>query len=996
MRPEASRLVYRIKTALKGESNGLDTANLAWQYAAEVKYAENLLKQYSEKQDDLEAYVAAYSSTSVLDTLDTLDFADLESWNERCEKLGWRIAPAINHARIKELRDRFAAKEDPKSWLLGEFRKQSRTKQPLQALRIAKVILDRFGSDETIDAESKRLDEQVTAIAEGELKNAIQDLMPSESAESILARYEEAGFALPDKDGPIKEAKEAKVARQLKETGEVIDTLVKQSESAESDEKRSQLESDYFERDYLLSTTDTRAKLSTKQREDFAKVSTLLSRYRGNTESNILIRSAIKDLGDVIQGVSISFGNKKATAHDAYERLASLQMQAKKMGHRIPSELQEDIRRALSQAKRKRAPKYAIIGGGVLAVVAVIFWVVNGQIESTRQATTWQEATAAIDQATARQDIPQAKQALITWQTAIAEAPDDHALVTAAKSLQEWIAEQSRLKIVYSEISDKLDSLRTANVANPTSEEIRALLESATSIHASLTAQSAGEDTQKIEQFQSWQIMRLKQQVSTRKRALMDHMSSAQDQLEQAAAATNTETFEARSKDLIKAIVNARSLIAQYPELDQNALQQRSLQRIENALTSFHEKRASMETAQRTIQDTRDISSYLKSLEAIYGFDTLSSESKRDIGRILKLEGEYDSLLQFLIMPDDKTGWTELGSSNDYADAKPAPDQSEQTYLEQLIGNMLFPAIYESKVKYFEGAPVAKSEYSVFLVDPIQKGDTAGLKTGINFSFKVRGFDERGEPETEAREMNFLSHPDGSFWGFFYDPSALSKESLYFQETIRPALMQIRAAAPRFTAIELIKDLSDERSLSPAFRAYWQEKLIAFVGMNPWKWGLPLSPSLNDQTQAIEKLAPNGIDERLWLSAVEQTSPSIDLIEYFRLASKQPILQEAKAFSVLYAFAMQGKMALVGQADASGKIEYNESKDADDRLWIVNGLTGRIEALEDNISIAPYSPVMAYRFEDQPAKRLIQKTRMQSGIDLSAETYKGRLPSILK
>ncbi|MFL3659978.1 MAG: hypothetical protein ACJ07L_18250, partial [Opitutales bacterium] len=80
----------------------------------------------------------------------------------------------------------------------------------------------------------------------------------------------------------------------------------------------------------------------------------------------------------------------------------------------------------------------------------------------------------------------------------------------------------------------------------------------------------------------------------------------------------------------------------------------------------------------------------------------------------------------------------------------------------------------------------------------------------------------------------------------------------------------------------------------------------------------------------------------------------------------------------------------------SGKIEYNESKDADDRLWVVNGLTGRIEALENNISIAPYSPIMAYRFEDQPAERLIQKTRMQSGIDLSAETYKGRLPSILK
>ena len=108
-----------------------------------------------------------------------------------------------------------------------------------------------------------------------------------------------------------------------------------------------------------------------------------------------------------------------------------------------------------------------------------------------------------------------------------------------------------------------------------------------------------------------------------------------------------------------------------------------------------------METAQRTIQDSRDLSAYLKSLEAIYNFDTLSPESKRNIGRILKLEGEYKSLLQFLIMPGDKTGWIEFGSSGNYANVSPTPDQTEQAYLERLIGNMLFPAIYESKVKYF-------------------------------------------------------------------------------------------------------------------------------------------------------------------------------------------------------------------------------------------------------------------------------------------------------
>ena len=996
MRPEASRLVYRIKTALKGESNGLDTANLAWQYAAEVKHAESLLKQCLEKQDDLEAYVAAYSKPSALDTLDTLDFADVTRWNERCEKLGWRIAPSIDHVRVKELRDRFAAIEDPQSWLLGEFRKQSRAKRPLEALRIAKIILDRFEADENIAAESKRLDEQVATIAEGELKDALQDLMPSEESKSILDRYEKAGISLPDKDGPIKEAKEAHLAWHLQKAVNAIEELVKQSESSESDEERASLESAYFEYDYLLSITDTRAGLSTKQREDFTKVSTMLSHYRGNTESNILIRSAIKDLRDVLQGVSISFGNKKATAHDAYERLASLQMQAKKMGHRIPKELQEDIRKALSQAKRKRAPKYAIIGTIALALVAAIFWIVNGQVESTRLATTWQEATAAINQAAARQDIPQAEQALAKWQSSIAGVPPDHALDNAAKSLRAWIAEQHRLQRAYSEIADKLGSIRTSKIGNPTSDEIRSLLKSAASTRASLTAQPTGDAAQRIEQFESWQVAQLKQQEAAKKKALLTQMSAAQDQLEQAAAATDTATFEARSKELVEAITNARTLIANYPELDQNALQQRSLQRIETALNSFQKKRDSMETAQRTIQDSRDLSAYLKSLEAIYNFDTLSSESKRNIGRILKLEGEYKSLLQFLIMPGDKTGWIEFGSSGNYANVSPTPDQTEQAYLERLIGNMLFPAIYESKVKYFEGAPVAKSEYSVFLVDPIQRGDTAGLKTGINFSFKVRGFDESGEPESEIRDMNFLSHPDGSFWGFFYDPSALSKESLYFQETLRPALMRIRTGAPRFTAIELIKDLSDDRSLSPAFRAYWQQELITFIEMNPWKWGLPLSPSLGDQADAIKKLDPDGIDQRLWLSAVEQTSPSIDLIEYFRTADNQPILQEAKAFSALYAFAMQGKMALVGQADASGKIEYNESQDPDDRLWVVNGLTGRIEALEDNTSISPYSPIMTYRFEDQPAKRLIQKTRMQTGIDLSAEAYQGRLPSILE
>ena len=75
MRPDASRLVYRINTALKGEPNGLETANLAWQYAKEVDLSLAILKQCLETESDLEAYVTSYSNPSVLDTLNSLDFA---------------------------------------------------------------------------------------------------------------------------------------------------------------------------------------------------------------------------------------------------------------------------------------------------------------------------------------------------------------------------------------------------------------------------------------------------------------------------------------------------------------------------------------------------------------------------------------------------------------------------------------------------------------------------------------------------------------------------------------------------------------------------------------------------------------------------------------------------------------------------------------------------------------------------------------------------------
>ena len=95
-------------------------------------------------------------------------------------------------------------------------------------------------------------------------------------------------------------------------------------------------------------------------------------------------------------------------------------------------------------------------------------------------------------------------------------------------------------------------------------------------------------------------------------------------------------------------------------------------------------------------------------------------------------------------------------------------------------------------------------------------------------------------------------------------------------------------------SFKLIDELTRLRTLSTAFRAYWQQQLMAFIELNPWKWGLPLTPSLAIQKASLESISSDEIDKRQWLSSVEQISPSVQLTEHFRIASKTNLVDEAR------------------------------------------------------------------------------------------------------
>ena len=644
-----------------------------------------------------------------------------------------------------------------------------------------------------------------------------------------------------------------------------------------------------------------------------------------------------------------------------------------------------------------RSTKYAIIGGGGIAAALIVAWIVNTQVQDRQQAETLQTATAAINQAAARQNISQAQAALGEWSELIASAPEGHSLKLAANSLKNWIEEQQSLRAVYSQIADRLDEIKSIRGVDPNAGEINTLLEKAQLTSGSLDIPEPKAVADRIAQFEVWRQIRIEQIQTDQKNTLLAYVDEAQNSLTQASAADDTQQFGAISRAVVDSVSNARQFLSKYPELDPNELQSGNLKRIEDSLRSIQHKRDAMEAAQKSITGAEDLTSYLQSLEAIYNLDTLPPDGKRNIGRILRLENEYESLLQKLILPGDEDGWFEIHRSSNYPSSRIELDEAEKAFIQRQIDDTLFPSIYESNVKYFEGAPVPRSEYSVFLKEPVSKGDTTGLKTGVHFSFDVWGFNENGVAYEVAQEMNFLSHSDGTFWGFFYEPSELSKESIYFQESLRLSLMGILGGGERFSPLKLIDELTRLRTLSTAFRAYWKQQLIDFIELNPWKWGLPLTPSLAIQKVRLESISSDEIDKRQWLSSVEQISPSVQLTEHFRIASKTNLVNEARAFATFYSLAAQGTMSLIGQADESGKIEYNETPKYDeDTLWAVNRLTGRIEVLTDNTPVAPYSPVLAYRYLEQSAAKLVQQTRAQTGWNLSLDRYEDYLPPLLK
>lgn len=1000
--PDASRLAYRIKTALTGESTGLETAKLAWQYAEGVQRANAALAEASilaSAENHIELLSLETWYPKLLEAAASLDFEHAAAWRERCQAYSWRSPATIDQEAIARIQKSLEKRGDLKEWLYTEYRSAVRAKDDLKAFQIVSVINQRDSNDLNAKEEEQRLRSRLLDQAEKEVSDCLGELLPAENCQSIIDRFRAA--RLPLEECPsmaLKDALSAIAAKQTEAANTQTQEVVKAAESLSESDDWMEAEALYLACDYMLATTGARGRIDSSLRTQFEEVGTKFSRLRASFESEIAIRAAIENLKNSVNGNSASGpgGKQRSKFADKLEKLRSLESQALKTSGRISDELKSEIKTALAFARKQKLPKIIIAAIAVVALIGLSTWLVQDQIEIFKIEVQQGDAKAAITQAQQSRDIAVAEKTLDVWASVLDTANDNLELLEKAAVLRDWIGDQ---KALVSHIENQIQQLEyLTRGSNPfeNEREIQTLLqeiETSGKAIAATQAISLLERVEEIEETWSAALAEARRQNAARLATLQQELNLAAQNAANAKARDEFDRIYTAANQRIQSIGELVSM----ENDERKAKQIRELVGlVKQDLDGLDRKWAALSAEKLRLYRSDSLEAYLATLERIHSFDTLPPDEKASIEQSLRLKAAFAGLKSKLALPDDKEAWEAFSLDEAYRRSAPELSDEETEYIEDLLGNPVFESVYKSQVQYFEGSSEPQSEYSILLIEPIAKSDESPSDSDVSFSFRVRGFDEQGLPEQSHREVQFLSRSDGSFWGFYYRPSELSEESAFYKESIRLALKQALSGSSRFALIEELVEIDDQQNLAPAFKIYWQQRIIDFISLDPWKWGFALSPNLQDKAASLMALSGGKVIDRQWLSVIEQTVPSPDMAALSRNRPDPEILKQANAFASLYEQALAGEFSLAGYVGEDLHIELHPDVADDETLWTVNALTGQIELYSPDLTTIPYAPLVRYRLEEGDPNAVLRKAELLSGLDFSEPKFETLLPPIFK
>lgn len=994
--PEANRLSYRIRTALTGESTGLDTAKLAWQHAEAIKRANLSLTHACEALEAgslLDALLIESIHPNLLDTARSLDHPHFEEWSQRCQTYGWRQADKVDSEKVARIENAVEEQGKLKDWLFKQYRSAVRSKDHLRAYQIIELIANRFPDDENAAEELNNKRSQLVDQATKEVKDNLEQLIPTEPAKEIIRRYLALGIPVADSKNPllVETIKEAK-AQHHKELADQVESLVERAKDLSSQSDWQEIESEYQVCEYTISVNEARGNLEPQLRAELEQIATKLSRIRSQYESNISIRIAIEEVrnGRAHKGKAVPLGNRVA-------RLRSLEGQATKTGSQVPPELQEEIRAAYSFARRKRIPLLATVAVAVVALVFGGVYVFQQKQEKEAFAQRQNDALSALQAIERSGRVDSVRQVLKKWETPISQAAPDSSLANQVALLQDWLELQTSLENQYNDSVSELEKITNSRDALANEEAIKVLSSNVRRIRTDLAPDLGDEADAKfntlITNFNSVKSAAIEQDKQELAR-LEKEIRTAAMNATQAKTRSEFERLQTATETRISSLNN----LLRAPSVSQSKSQIQPLIRsVEQQLEATETKWDALESAWVRLAQTKEIQPYIAQLERIHSFDILPVPEKNSISQTLRLKAEFSELNQSQPLFSNPVAKETFKNGQNYLSARIDLTTEEKAYLSRLQDNDTFSNVYQSTVQYFEGAAEPQSEYRIYLVEPISKSDSQEGESHVTFSFSVKGYDEFGIPETTARQIQFISREDGSFWGFFYKPSTLSPESEYYQKTISKTLTQIASGANRLTLVRLLEDLERQNQLAPAFRIYWQQQLFQFANLSPWKWGLALSPALQKRFNELKSLPSGEISNSLWLSSIEQTVPSPEYSLLLDRKYEQVPSKEIEALASLYQAAANGSYLFAGHVLADGQPELAKGVNAGDPLWTVNAMTGSIERKSADTSLTPFAPILFYSLSGgESSESLLQKTSQSSGLDLSIAPYRPLLPSIFR
>ncbi len=946
-------LVKNIQDALQNASVGPEAALLAWKYAEAVSQVNQELEEcisLIQEGARVEVYAKLRYRPRLLDTATNLNFPQFESWKNRCKQCGWSEPDEIRNGLAGLLDESFGEIDELKDWLLEEFLKKVGEGDSLGAYLIIKLLAEEYPEEESIQAQHTSLNAQLLQTAESELEQLKKEKKPTKTSTDVLWSYRSYGLEFSAKAGPIAKAlEEEKVELErdaLSKVGELVEHRPELAENWRT------LETDYLKCRHYLAVNDMVAAVKGELQQAFEAF--------GN------------DLNDHRLQHDASFASRETVVDEAPTPLDS----------EPPSD-------------RKSIKPLIFAGSGIAAVLVIgaIFFLGGSDDAKPQSAKPAKPAEVVEPAPVAEVETPPTPIAAgVESDVAQPETPASGIAVenVSGSQLQQTA---SPSKSEYETLADEMALIIEAGYSQEGDAKFQELWRQSEALKSSVSGPGSRSTVYRIagmraelDSMRQTRTVELKKEfeglVSESERALAAALSAGEEDFplahEKATAAISRAT-EARA-----------SAISLLPNLSLSPLEAASAQLEQRDL-----KWQDFDSTRSRLSSARNALEYYQPLQRLHDLELLASDQQEAVQKVLDLSLDAEALRERLLLPEAVGTWTALESAALPASHHLELQAMEQVLLSRIARDSYLENVYTTEVTYFQGAEVPNSKRSMFVAGPVVKSEKKSAD-GSTANFKLREFTESGEPKAQQSSSTFMVRSNGSSWGFSYADSKLSPESEYYRNTVQPALERIMSGAPRFAALELIDTLNSADEISPLCRAYLKNQLLEVMRTNPWKWGLALSPSLQQQSEAMETLASSGISSKDWLVAERKGTPQDEWTSHFERSAASSVVEEARVFASVLEASTQGEFAVLGHVTASGELNSGSELVSGEPLWTIDSVAGDVVRWREDSRAAAFAPVFGFRFQGETAEGILESAGQDSPVDLTDPQHSMLLPPLLR